>query len=263
LDDSVLVRREGQVAIVTLNRPDTLNALNADLMQRLPDDLRVVAEDDAVRCVILTGAGRGFCSGGDVKAISSLADRLVKGDKGHKGTTEFRTHWLRRCVEAARWLHEMPKPTLAMINGACAGAGMSLAAACDFRFAGASAKFVPAFTSVGLSGDYGGSWLWTHILGTAKARQLYLLGEPRDARSALEFGIVDRIFPDESLEQETVAVARGLSTKPYSGVAYAKANLNAALSEGFVEFLDRESLNMMLARDAITAARKAAAATRE
>lgn len=259
MDETVLVRREGRVAIVTLNRPDTLNALNADIMHRLPEDLRGVAEDDAVRCVVLTGAGRGFCAGGDVKAISSLADRLVKGDKGKKGTTEFRTRWLRRCVEAARWLHEMSKPTIAMINGSCAGAGMSLAAACDLRFAVDSAKFVPAFTSVGLSGDYGGSWLWTRILGTAKARQLYFLGETRDAAAALDFGIVDRLFAEGELERETMAIADMLAAKPYSGVAYAKANLNAALSDTFIESLDRESLNMMLARDAITAARKAAA----
>lgn len=258
MEDTVLMRVEEQVAIVTLNRPDTLNALNADLMHRLPDVLRRAAEDDSIRCVILTGAGRGFCAGGDIRAISGLADQLVKGDKGRKGTTEYRTRWLRRCVEAARWLHEMPKPTIAMINGPCAGAGMSLAAACDFRFAAASSKFVPAFTAFGLSGDYGGSWLWSRILGTAKARELYLLGEHRDAAAALDFGLVHRVFPDEALERETLAVAAHVSGLPYSGVAYAKANLNAAEYESFAQSLERESLNMMLARDAITQARKAA-----
>jgi len=256
LEEVLIERVEGQVAYVILNRPDTLNALNAELMHRLPDTLRRVAEDDAIRCVILTGAGRGFCAGGDVRSISTLADQLVKGDKGKRGTTEYRTRWLRRCVEAARLLHEMPKPTIAMINGACAGAGMSLAAACDFRFAATSAKFVPAFTKFGLSGDYGGSWLWSRILGTAKARQLYMLGDHRDATEALDFGIVDKIFADEDLERETRAVADRLVALPAMGLAYAKANLNAAESETFLQSLDRESLNMMLARNAITEARR-------
>ena len=260
MDDDVLLKRmEGSVAILTLNRPDTLNALNAELMHNLPEALRGLAEDDSVRCVVLTGAGRGFCAGGDTRSISTLADQLVKGEKGRRGTTEYRTRWLRRCVEAARWLHEMPKPTIAMINGACAGAGMSLAAACDFRFAGASAKLVPAFLAFGMPGDYGGSWLWSRILGTAKARQLYLLGEHRDATAALDFGLVDRVFADEALLAETLRVADHLASLPAAGIAYAKANLNAAESETFVQSLDRESLNMMLARNAITEARKAAA----
>lgn len=257
MEEVLIERIEGRVAILTLNRPDTLNALNAELMRDLPGALQRLAENDAVRCVILTGAGRGFCAGGDTRSISTLADQLVKGDKGRKGTTEFRTRWLRRCVEAARWLHEMPKPTIAMVNGACAGAGMSLAAACDFRFAAASAKFVPAFLQFGMPGDYGGSWLWSRILGTARARQLYLLGEKRDAAEALDFGLVDRVFADEALESETMAIAARLAELSPAGVAYAKANLNAAESETFVQSLDRESLNMMLARNAITEARKA------
>lgn len=258
MSDVVLERIEGKVAVVTLNRPETLNALNAELMHQLPETLRRLAEDESVHCVILTGAGRGFCAGGDTRSIATLADQLVKGEKGRRGTTEYRTRWLRRCVEAARWLHEMPKPTIAMVNGACAGAGMSLAAACDFRFAAASAKFVPAFLAFGMPGDYGGSWLWSRILGTAKARQLYLFGEHREAAAALDFGLIDRVFEDDALETETMAIAARLAELPAAGVAYAKANLNAAESETFVQSLDRESLNMMLARNAITEARRAA-----
>ncbi len=257
MTEVLLERIEGGVGILTLNRPDTLNALNAELMRNLPVALQALAENEAVRCVILTGAGKGFCSGGDTRSISTLADQLVKGEKGRRGTTEYRTRWLRRCVEAARWLHEMPKPTIAMVNGACAGAGMSLAAACDFRFAAASAKFVPAFLQFGMSGDYGGSWLWSRILGSAKARQLYLFGEKRNAAEALAFGIVDRVFADDALEAETMALANHLAGLSPAGVAYAKANLNAAESETLAQSLDRESLNMMLARNAITEARKA------
>lgn len=245
------------ILTVTLNRPDKLNAFTGKMLSELLDAMDRADRDDDVRAVVFTGAGRGFCAGGDTRSISTLADQLVKGDKGRKGSTEYRTRWLRRCVEAARWLHEMPKPTIAMVNGPCAGAGMSLAAACDFRFAGASARFVPAFLQFGMPGDYGGSWLWSRILGTAKARQLYFFGEKRDAVAALDFGIVDRVFADEALEAETMVIATQLAALPAAGVAYAKANLNAAESETFVQSLDRESLNMMLARNAITEARKA------
>jgi 2-(1,2-epoxy-1,2-dihydrophenyl)acetyl-CoA isomerase len=258
LEELVTERAEGAVTVLTLNRPDRLNALNARLMNRLPEVVKRIAEDDSIRCVILTGAGRGFCAGGDVRSISRLADDLVKGEGGPGNSTENRTRWLRGCVEASRWLHEMPKPTIAMINGACAGAGMSLAAACDLRFAAASAKFVPVYVEKGMPGDYGGSWLWPRILGGAKARQLYLLGETRNAESALDFGIVDRVYSDEELAAETMAVAQRLASLPPAGIAYAKANLNAAELETFAQSLDRESLNMMLARNAITEARRAA-----
>jgi 2-(1,2-epoxy-1,2-dihydrophenyl)acetyl-CoA isomerase len=257
LDEDVLIEtREGRVAILTLNRPESLNALNPLLMRRLAEHVHAVAEDDAVGCVVLTGAGRGFCSGGDIRAISKAASDRVAGSTPSPSSTEVRTRWLRRNTEASRILHEMPKPTIAMINGACAGAGLSLAAACDFRFAADGAKFRPAFTSNGMPGDYGGSWLWTRILGPSKARQLYLIDEKRDAAAALEFGLIDRIYPEASLRDEVLALAHQLADLPGAGVAYAKANLNAALTEGFAASLDRESLAMMLARNVLVESRK-------
>ena len=255
---------EGGVATVTLNRPESLNALNPPLMRSLVEVLSKLAEDENVRCVVLTGAGKGFCAGGDLRAINKAADDRVKdvpaaGANGadHKpGTTEQRARWLRRSAEASRLLHEMPKPTIAMINGACAGAGLSLAAACDFRYAAASAVFRPSFLVNGLSGDYGGSWLWTRILGTSKARQLYFYDQRRDARAALDFGLVDEIFADAELPREVMARAQQLANLPGAGAAYAKANLNAALEESFIALLDRESLGMMLSRDVLVAARR-------
>ncbi len=244
------------VAVLTLNRPDSLNALNTELMRRLAEAVRKAADDEAVRCVVLTGAGRGFCAGGDVRAISKAADAQATGDTPPRSSTEARARWLRRSAEASRLLHEMPKPTIAMINGACAGAGLSLAAACDFRFAAQSAKFRTAFTSSGMSGDYGGSWLWTQILGTAKARQLYFLDQKRDAQAALDFGLVDSVHPDETLAETVMTLARQLSDLPGAGLGYAKANLNAALSETFAASLDRESLAMMLARNVLVDERR-------
>jgi 2-(1,2-epoxy-1,2-dihydrophenyl)acetyl-CoA isomerase len=259
LDDVLIEAVDSGVAVLTLNRPDSLNALNTDLMRRLVEGVRRATEDEAVRCIVLTGAGRGFCAGGDVKAIGQATEARVADAAPPRSTTEARTRWLRRSAEASRMLFEASKPVIAMINGACAGAGLSLAAACDFRFAAASAKFRPAFTANGMPGDYGGSWLWTRILGPSKARQLYLLDEKRDAAAALAFGLVDRVYEDTALEAETMQVAQALAALPPTGLAYAKANLNAALCEGFAASLDRESLNMMLARNALVEARRAGA----
>lgn len=244
------------ITVLTLNRPDSLNALDASLMRHLYQAVSKAATDDDTRCVIITGAGGNFCAGGDVKAIKKAAkDRQhakASGEASGKSSLENRTRWLRKYAETSRLLHEMPKPTIAMIHGACAGAGMSLAAACDFRFTAQSSKFVSAFVPHGVSGDYGGSWFWTRILGPAKARQLYLLGERYDAIQALEFGLVDKVMADSELLEQTLEIAQRMSDYPAMGAAYAKANLNNALTDSLSQSLDRESLNMMLARNAVT-----------
>ena len=250
---------EDRVATLTLNRPKQLNALDTVLMRELADAIKRLAENDDVGCVVLTGAGRGFCAGGDIKAMSAAAIARESPVPTPRSSAERRARWIRRSAEAARLLHEMPKPSIAMINGACAGAGMSLAAACDLRFAGRAAAFTTAFVSQGLSGDYGGAWLWTRVLGDAKARQLYFLDERRDAEAALAFGLVDRLFADEMLRPETMAVAKRLAALPPAGLLYAKANLNAAPTETLAQALDRDSLNMVLAREALSARRKAEA----
>jgi 2-(1,2-epoxy-1,2-dihydrophenyl)acetyl-CoA isomerase len=258
LDVELIETRDGRVALLTLNRPDSLNALNPSLMRTLTETLQSIAEDESVGCVVLTGAGRGFCSGGDTRAIAKATNERAEGVEAKPRTTEERAQWLRRCAEASRLLHDMPKPTIAMINGPCAGAGLSMAGACDFRFAGASATFFGAFTSNGMPGDYGSSWVWTQVLGAAKARQLILLDEKRDAAAAHAFGIVDRLYANEALREETMKVAHVLASRPPSGLALAKANLNAAHTLAFDAYLDLESLNMMRGREALIAARKAA-----
>jgi 2-(1,2-epoxy-1,2-dihydrophenyl)acetyl-CoA isomerase len=255
-EEVLLESVDRRVGIVTLNRPDSLNALNVELMRRLVESLTRMAEDDTVRCVVLTGSGRGFCPGGDRGEIGKSHQQPAGAAAPRKSSVERRARWLRRSAEAARLLCEMPKVSIAMINGACAGAGLSLAAACDFRFAAASAKFASAFVPYGVSGDYGGSWLWTRILGTSKARQLYLLDERRTAEQALAFGLIDRIYDDADLVSETMTTARQLADLAPAAVAYAKANLNAALTETLSQSLDRESLNMMLGRAALNEARK-------
>lgn len=255
--DILIEERLGRVAVLTLNRPESLNALNTSLMRRLTETLEQVAADDDVTCVVLTGAGPGFCAGGDVQAIKKAASDMAADPKPVvKASTETRIEWLRRSADASRLLHEMPKTTIAMINGACAGAGLSLAAACDFRFAARSAKFRPAFLASGMPGDYGGAWLWARILGASRARRLYFFDQVRDADAALAYGLVDEVFADDALRAEVIERAQRLAAIPGKGAALAKANFNAALGEDFAPFLDRESAAMIHARDVLVEERR-------
>jgi 2-(1,2-epoxy-1,2-dihydrophenyl)acetyl-CoA isomerase len=187
------------VAALTLNRPDRLNALSTPIMEGLLEALPRLAWDPAVGAIVLTGAGRAFCAGGDVK---SMAEGSVERDM-----EEAVTH-LRGRMEVSRLLHEIPKPTIAMVNGPAAGAGMALALACDLRIAAQSARFVTAFANIGFSGDFGGSYFLSKLVGTGKARELYYTADPLDAAQALALGVVNRVVPDAELADATMQFAR-------------------------------------------------------
>lgn len=243
------------VLTLTLNRPDKLNALNPALMRALLDAARDAADDARVRAVLLRGAGRGFCAGGDIgtdrdaksKTEPTEAERLAAEERAAKrgpDSHEMRVNWLRTNMEAARLLHQMPKPTIAAVRGAAAGAGFALAAACDFRIVAESAKFTTAFVHVGFSGDYGGSYFLTRLLGAAKARELYLLGDKIDAQEAQRLGLVTRLVSDEQLDEEAMAFARRLAGGPPVAYRYIKRNLNAAESGTLEEVFDLEAQHM-------------------
>src|SRR5437868_3863084 len=189
MSEVVLVEKDDGVAVVTLNRPESLNALDSEMLDTLPGVLRTLAEDPDVACVVLTGSGRGFCAGGDLKSRQLEHDAMAKlpEDERARLTLPYRVDGLLKArSESARLLHDMSKPTIAMINGPCAGAGLSLAGSCDLRVAAESASFTLAFTGVGLSGDLGGTWFWTRILGTAAARALYFMPSRISSSEALE-----------------------------------------------------------------------------
>src|SRR3954451_10098416 len=169
----LLESMEDGIATLTFNRPERMNALSTPIMEGLLQGLPRLAGDPAVKVVVLTGAGRAFCAGGDVKSMA---------EGGEQRSAAEATARLRSRMEVSRILHELPKPTIAMINGPAAGAGLAFALACDLRVAGASARLVTAFVRVGLSGDFGGSFFLTRLVGTAKARELYFTG----ARSMLK-----------------------------------------------------------------------------
>ena len=222
------------VAVLTLNRPDRLNAMSRPMLDALLEALPRLAEDPAVGVVVLTGAGRGFCAGGDVKA-------MAEGNELGGQTMEDRAQALRSRMETSRWLHEMPKPTIAMMRGPAAGAGLSLAMACDMRIASDTIRLGTAFARVGYSGDFGGSYYLTQLVGTAKARELYFTADLLDAQQALGLGLVNRVVADARLEEETMALASRLARGPRVAYRYMKRNMNAAESASLQEMLDLEA----------------------
>ena len=230
-DPIILVEVRDRIATITLNRPSRRNALNGDLILALDDAVNAMARDDNVKVVILTGAPApgeqgGFCAGGDVKdggrvPDPSRADAGVPPDALSGDLARHDRH-------AAMLLHQMPKVTIAMVGGPAIGAGCSLAAACDLRFASENAVFATMFSANGLSGDYGGTMFWTRIAGTAVARQLYLLNEKIPARRAHELGMIHGVYAPEELEARTREVASGLVRTPAALLALVKDNLNRA-----------------------------------
>ena len=222
------------VAVLTLNRPDRLNAMSGPMLDALLEALPRLGADAGVGVVVLTGAGRGFCAGGDVKAMAEGREFAETG-------LEEKAHGLRSKMEVSRLLHEIPKPTIAMVRGAAAGAGLSLALACDLRVAGDSARFATAFARVGYSGDFGGSWFLSQLVGTGKARELYYTADILDAQQALALGLVNRVVPDARLEEETQALAARLAHGPRVALRYMKRNMNAAETGSLKDCLDLEA----------------------
>src|SRR6187551_2693409 len=181
-NEMVLQKLEQGLLTITMNRPDRRNALNPDMTRGLVEAARRAAEDHEVRAVLIKGAGGTFCVGGDVKSMAEGRAPLP---------FEAKMANLRRGMEVSRLLHQMPKPVVAQLDGAAAGAGLSIALSCDLRIASASCKITTAFAKVGLSGDYGGTYFLTQLLGSAKAREMYFLSDRVSAEEALRLGLTN------------------------------------------------------------------------
>jgi 2-(1,2-epoxy-1,2-dihydrophenyl)acetyl-CoA isomerase len=224
---------EDGVAILTLNRPENLNALSEEIRLGLRQAFHRLGADDAVGCIVLTGAGRGFCAGGDVK---TMAGRSARG-------FEERAAGVAQSGRIPMLMHNTPKPIIGMINGVAAGAGLSMAAACDMRVAARSARFTTAFIKIGLSGDWGGTWTLTRLVGTAKARELFFTGDMIDADEALRIGLVNKVVDDTCLLEATMALARRIASMPRVALGYTKKNLAVAETGDFATSLDAEAFN--------------------
>ena len=237
----VLYDKQGSIVTLTLNRPETLNAMNEAMMAELERLLMVLEVDPDVRAVVLTGAGRGFSSGGDLKRDRSIdgQQRFFDGDPG--GTVIDR---LNRCVLR---LQRLPKPVIACINGVAAGAGCNLALATDLRIAADTARFVEAFTRIGLVPDGGGTYFLPRLLGTAKAMELVLLAEMLDAQEALRIGLVNWVVPAAQLAAETQKLAERLAQGPTVAYGLAKTGLYRGLHMSLEDVLTMEAHNQGIA----------------
>ena len=242
MSNDLIETHEGGIATLTMNRPEARNALTGAMQAGLAEALPRLAADTSVRLVVLTGAGNAFCAGGDVKGFAADTSR---GGGGGGFNMEQRIHGLRTGMETSKMLHEMPKPTLAVIPGPAAGAGLSLALACDLRIAADDAKLTTAFSKVGLAGDYGGSYFLSHLVGGAKARELFFTADVITGAEALRLGIVNRTAPRGELPAAAAAWARYLAGLPTTAIGYMKRNLNAAEHCTLSELLDMEAQNMV------------------
>ena len=226
------------VLTLTLNRPDARNAMSGDMTVALSTQLAEAELNTDVRCVVLTGAGKGFCAGGDVKGMAASGDGTVGNN-----TIDAAIHRQRVNQRAtAGRLYNMPKPTIAALPGAAAGAGLSLALACDMRVMASNAIMTTAFARVGFSGDYGGTFFMSQLIGTARARQLYFLSERLSAEQALDLGLTNWVCEADELAIKTREIADQLAAGPAVAFRYMKENFARAMSSGDVnDCLDLEA----------------------
>lgn len=245
--DDLLAHVDGNVGVITFNRPDRRNALSNAMYDGFHTALPALADDPNVNVVMITGAGGAFCAGGDVKAMNENNQNGSDDAEEQLGTDpESRAHGL---AERQRWvslaIHRFPTPVVAALPGAAAGAGMSIALACDLRLAAERAIVVPAFVNVGGSGDFGGSWFLTQLVGTAKAKELYFTSPRLSSQDALDLGIVNQVLPDEGFDTAALDWCRSLADRAPVALRYMKQNLNRAITCDLETALDAEATAMV------------------
>ena len=238
MSDTVLLERTGAVAVLTLNRPEALNSLVVEMKVALLRAVEAVRDDDGVRAVVLTGAGRAFCVGQDLREHAAL---LEAGNPAPLSTV--REHY--NPVVTA--LAEMGKPTVAALNGTAAGAGLGLACAADFRIGAVGARFTTAFTGIGLTADSGLSWTLPRLVGAGRAAALLLLAEPFSAEQALEMGLLNAAVAPEQVLPASLELAERLSQGPTTAYACVKASLRFAADSTLVDALAEEDRQQTLA----------------
>ena len=233
----LLANLDAGVLTLTMNRPEARNAMSRAMVAALAEQLAAAELDPAVKCIVLTGAGRGFCAGGDVKGMAASGDGTVGSN-----TIDGAIHRQRVNQRAtAGKLFKMPKPTLAALPGPAAGAGLSLALACDMRIMASNAILTTAFARVGFSGDYGGTYFLSQLVGSAKARELYFLSERVSADEALRLGLANWVCAPEELADKTRAIALRLANGPTVAYRYMKENLNRAMAGEVDDCMDLEA----------------------
>ena len=235
--DHLLANLTGGILTLTFNRPEARNALSSELLQALGSQLADGEINPEVRCVVITGTGAAFCAGGDVKAMSETNSNGVKSTLD----TLIQRQRLNQRATSGR-LYKMPKPTLAVLPGPAAGAGLSIALACDLRIMSSTAFMTTAFAKVGFAGDYGGSLFMSQLVGTAKARELYFLSDRISAKEAEDLGLTNWVVEPEALQESAAGIAQKLANGPTVAYSYMKENLARALTSADVhDCLDLEA----------------------
>ena len=237
--ETILSEPRGHVRLLTLNRPDKLNAWNAQMESDFIDALDSASGDPAIRAIVVTGAGRAFCAGGDISAWSQ--DLTGGGERRRAPPLLARDGSPEVPITLAR-----SKPVIAAINGHAVGIGLTVTLACDIRIASDRAKFGTVFRNVGFSGDFGGSYFLQRLVGNERARLLYFTGQILEADEAQSIGMVSKVVPQDDLEQETLAIASIIASGPALAYARMKENLNRAETADLGTLLDQEALNMRL-----------------
>jgi 2-(1,2-epoxy-1,2-dihydrophenyl)acetyl-CoA isomerase len=220
--ETIRYEQNGAVVVLSLNRPDKLNALTADMLRELRDAFQQAGQDETVRAVVLTGSGRGFCAGQD----------LAMGGDPNRDYGDIIRSTYNPLIET---MTRLEKPIVCAVNGVAAGAGVSLALACDLRVAADTAWFVQAFVNIGLIPDSGGTWFLPRLVGLTRAMELALLGERVSAEDAARIGLVNRVVPADQLETETMRLAERLAQLPTRAIGLIKRahyeGLNLSLSD--------------------------------
>ncbi|MBA59951.1 MAG: enoyl-CoA hydratase [Gammaproteobacteria bacterium] len=235
--DHLLASVKDGVGFLTLNRPEARNALSAEMTSALRVQIEEFEFSDEVNVIVLTGSGSAFCAGGDVKGMAARGDG-TRGDT----TIDGAIHKQRVAQRSTSGkLFKIPKPTIAALPGAAAGAGLSLALACDLRIMTTEAFLVTAFAKVGFSGDYGGTYFLTQLVGSSKARELYYLSERVGAEEALRLGLTNWVCEPEELEKKVLGLANQISNGPTVAYRYMKENLNRAMTGELDDCMDLEA----------------------
>jgi 2-(1,2-epoxy-1,2-dihydrophenyl)acetyl-CoA isomerase len=232
MSESVLVAREGAVTIVTLNRPERLNAFSTDMTTRLSAAFAAAERDADCRAILVTGAGRGFCAGQDLSERAVAPGKSERADVGQSLDTRFNP--------LIRALRALPKPIVMAVNGVAAGAGANFALAGDIVLAAKSASFIQSFVKIGLLPDCGGTWFLPHHLGPARAMALAMLAEPLPAATAAEWGLIWKAVDDADLAREAMALAQKLATQSAPALAAIKQAVDAAALRTLDAALDHE-----------------------
>ncbi|MBW7981957.1 2-(1,2-epoxy-1,2-dihydrophenyl)acetyl-CoA isomerase PaaG [Enterobacillus tribolii] len=227
----ILTHVEAGVLTLTLNRPDRLNSFNDEMHRQLAEALKIAERDDSVRCLLITGAGRGFCAGQD------LNDRNVSVDQE---TPDLGLSVERFYNPLIRRITSLPKPVICAVNGVAAGAGAALAFACDIVIASSSASFIQSFCRLGLVPDSGGSWFLPRLAGRARAMGMALLGDKVSAEQALAWGLIWQVVEPEQLADKTQTLAQHLATQPTYGLGLIKKAINASATNTLDQQLDLE-----------------------